>query len=70
VGVLVVVLVVEPGEVAELEGVLVVASEVVLVAEKVVVQEEDLVGELEVVLVVASEEEEVSVEEVAVGINS
>jgi hypothetical protein len=36
----------------------------------VVVQEEDLVGELEVVLVVASEEEEVSVEEVAVGINS
>jgi hypothetical protein len=65
---------VEPGEVAELEGVLVgvlvVASEVVLVAEKVVVQEEDLVGELEVVLVVASEEEEVSVEEVAVGINS
>jgi hypothetical protein len=51
-------------------GVLVVASEVVLVAEKVVVQEEDLVGELEVVLVVASEGEEVSVEEVVVVINS
>jgi hypothetical protein len=49
-----------------LEGVLV----GVLVAEKVVVQEEDLVGELEVVLVVASEEEEVTVEEVAVSINS